>query len=260
MIRVEEQCGFQAEADERVRQSLEELLDLRRRGYRKAFKSCRKKFSEQSVHGLRVEIRRILSTLALLAAAVPHTRIVALESELRDRLKALSRLRDTQVQIDAIAEICKDTPQLKSFHAWLRRRERRLMKRLKGELAEARPRRTARRIGRLSRTLHEITDRTTGKVDLQARLIEATGRAFETVRARYRQVGPRDLAMIHRIRIAFKKFRYMVEALDGIIRITDRQLRAMQAYQKSMGEIQDVEVLLARLEKFAEKAEGRESF
>jgi len=65
--------------------------------------------------------------------------------------------------------------------------------------------------------------------------------------------------MIHRIRIAFKKFRYMVEALSGIMPgISDRQVRAMQAYQKSMGKIQDVEVLLARLEKFVKREDVTE--
>ena len=96
---------------------------------------------------------------------------------------------------------------------------------------------------------------------LEARLANATGRAFETVRARYRHVGRRNLAMIHQIRIAFKKFRYMVEALASIVPgISDRQLRAMQAYQQRLGKIQDVEVLLARLEKFAKKGELEESF
>ena len=254
MIRLEEQFGFRAEANEGGRQALKELLEVRSRAYRKAFKSCRKKFSEHSVHALRVEIRRILSALGLVAAAVPHETIVTLESELRDRLKALSRLRDTQVQIDSTANIVKDEPQLKPFHGWLRKRERRLIKRLKSELAEARPRRTARRIARLSCALRERTNRSNDRQDLRARLVGATGRAFETVLARYRQAGPRDLAMIHRIRIAFKKFRYMVEALSGIMPgISDRQVRAMQAYQKSMGKIQDVEVLLARLEKFVKR-------
>src|SRR5438876_5883084 len=157
MILLEEQFVTGTEAADGVHQSLEELLDLRWRSYRKAFKRCRKKSSEKSVHGLRVEIRRILSTLALVAAAVPPQEARALECELKERLKALSRLRDTQVQIDAIAEMLEDAPELKEFHEWLRCRERRLIKRLKGELAEARTNKAARRIERLTGAVREAS-------------------------------------------------------------------------------------------------------
>jgi CHAD domain-containing protein len=65
------------------------------------------------------------------------------------------------------------------------------------------------------------------------------------------QVDPQDSATIHQVRVAFKKFRYLVELLQPVLpRITVRQIEAMQDYQSLMGEIQDVETLQEALDEF----------
>ena len=54
------------------------------------------------------------------------------------------------------------------------------------------------------------------------------------------------------MRVAFKKFRYMVESLAPLRgRTTSKQLKAMNAFQGSMGDIQDAEVLLAYVQAYA---------
>ena len=63
---------------------LEGTLDKRWRRYRKAFDRCRKEFSEDSVHQLRVETRRLLALLDLLDS-------LATGAELRDCRRALKR-------------------------------------------------------------------------------------------------------------------------------------------------------------------------
>ena len=56
--------------------------------------------------------------------------------------------------------------------------------------------------------------------------------------------------------MAFKKFRYMVEALaEHLPGATQGRLAAMHHYQTMMGDIQDAEVLLAALDKFLRKQE-----
>ena len=259
MILLEEQLVPPNAAREDLYQVLQELLKLRWSSYRKALKRCRRKFSKKSVHALRVEIRRMQSTLALLGAALPHDLILPLECELRERIKALSRLRDTHIQIDAIAEMLDHEPKLKPFHAWLRRRERRLGKRLDRTLAEARTGPATRRALQMRRALHDRSEDGEREANLEAVLLGAAGRAFEDVIRHYRHVTPANVAAIHRMRVAFKRFRYMAEALAGVISgITERQLRAMQTYQSRMGQIQDAEVLLKRAEKFARKGKWDE--
>ena len=81
-------------------------------------------------------------------------------------------------------------------------------------------------------------------------------RAFVRTRQRWTQIRPQDAQTIHRTRVAFKKFRYMVEALgDFLPWLTDNHLAGMRHYQSMMGEIQDAEVLLRTLDKFLRKQE-----
>ena len=53
-----------------------------------------------------------------------------------------------------------------------------------------------------------------------------------------------DLGTIHQTRVAFKRFRYIVESLSpGLTGLTKRQLRTLAYYQRRMGIIQDLEVM-----------------
>ena len=261
MILLEENFVGHREAGNDLRESLERLLDLRWSCYRKALKQCRKKFSKKSVHELRVEIRRMQSTLALLEAVLPHDLILPLECELRNRIKALSRLRDTQVQMDTVAEMLDESPELESFHKWLKHRECRLAKRLERTLAEARMGQMTRRVSRLIRALRDLAENRHRRRNLDAMLTRATSHAFKSVAVYHRHLAPENVAAIHEMRVAFKRFRYMAEGLAKVLPgISERQLRAMQAYQSSMGEIQDVDVLIKRTEKLAKRGKLGEDF
>jgi len=63
---------------------------------------------------------------------------------------------------------------------------------------------------------------------------------------------PRGCPSIHRLRVAFKKFRYTVEVVQPLLdQMGKTELKALNAYQTAMGEIQDAEVLLASIRSFA---------
>jgi CHAD domain-containing protein len=87
-------------------------------------------------------------------------------------------------------------------------------------------------------------------------LLASVDRAFARTRQRWTRIRPQDAQTIHRTRVAFKQFRYMVEALaDFLPWLTNHHLAAMRHYQSMMGEIQDAEVLLRTLDKFLRKQE-----
>src|SRR5882672_1994775 len=88
--------------------SLESLLEKRWSNFRKTLRRCRKDFSERTVHALRVEIRRILSALALLEAVIQDKRIAQLRDGLKGLLKAFSRLRDIQVEMAFLKQAATD--------------------------------------------------------------------------------------------------------------------------------------------------------
>jgi CHAD domain-containing protein len=81
--------------------------------------------------------------------------------------------------------------------------------------------------------------------------LPAVDEAYARVIQRYERIDPAQPATIHRLRIAFKKFRYMVEPIHPILEgFPEDYLKRMHDYQTSMGEIQDMEAALQELSKF----------
>lgn len=76
----------------------------------------------------------------------------------------------------------------------------------------------------------------------------AMTRQFNRVCALQRRMDAAQPATIHRVRVAFKKYRYMAESLARMQPgVTRHRLHAMHAHQTRMGEIQDIEALLKRV-------------
>jgi len=72
--------------------------------------------------------------------------------------------------------------------------------------------------------------------------------AFLITRQRRNWVNPAQATSIHRVRVAFKAFRYMVEITHPILPdFPLEDLKTMHDYQSLMGEIQDVEVIMQAL-------------
>jgi CHAD domain-containing protein len=113
---------------------LERSLDERWRDYRKAFDRCHRKFSEDSVHQLRVETRRLLALLDLLDALVGVKELNALRRVLKALFDSSASLRDTQVQWLFVEKHRRRFPAVAPLSDVLARRERRLVKKLKKKL------------------------------------------------------------------------------------------------------------------------------
>jgi CHAD domain-containing protein len=94
--------------------------------YRKAFKRCQRDFSENSVHELRVETRRMLALGTLLRAMWRDDRLAEIERCLKSLFKRFSRLRDTHVELIFVEESQERFPELAKFHKALAKREVRL--------------------------------------------------------------------------------------------------------------------------------------
>jgi CHAD domain-containing protein len=221
------------------------------RDYRSDFARCRRKFSEKSVHRFRVESRRLLSTLSVLAAVTPGKPLKAAIRGVKKRLRYFARLRDTHVQLLAVEDLERKFPELEDFRRALAKREKRLTKRVARKLKHAGLRGVARPIKAVRRELRTLMrNRGRDEKDMGA-VTEALDETFNTVTKRLRAVDSTNPVTIHRTRIAFKKFRYMMEALQPLLRgVNDRVIKRMQEYQDRMGAIQDATVLRSSLEKF----------
>jgi CHAD domain-containing protein len=222
-------------------------------------KRCQKKSSEAAVHDLRVATRRLISMLDLLASIHPEGNLRKARRRLKRQLDMFGPLRDVQVQLLSIEKMLPLFPELQGFSAYLVQRERKLVQRLDAEVKRV-------RTGKVKKAIDVAAQQVEGLVDTPAKSREKLTTAIHTVEAAFNKVverklaiNPTDRATIHRMRVAFKKFRYMVESLAPMLdRVTSKQLKAMNAFQGSMGDIQDAEVLLTRATAFARKR-GMES-
>jgi CHAD domain-containing protein len=238
-----------------VRRKLAEVLQERWRAYRKQLKACRKEFTMSRVHRLRVQIRRLMSSLGLIEQVHPLPSAGKACRILKRHLAALSDLRDAHVQLNFVEakEALMPSPALRDY---LRRCERRLAKLARRKVKGFRTAKLGRCVCRLQRDLSE--GRRRRQVDLAFAVWQAMETAFDEVVRRRAAIDISDLRTIHRTRIAFKRFRYILEGSPlEELRPDVRQSLKMAACQRKMGHIQDTEVLLGVVGKFARKRKAR---
>jgi CHAD domain-containing protein len=234
---------------------LERSLDERWRKYRKAFDRCHRKFSEDSVHQLRVETRRLLALLDLLDALVGGKELSALRRVLKGFFDSFARLRDTQVQLSFVVKHRRRFSATVPFGDALARRENRLVKKLGKQLQRTGQKRTKRLASALRRRLDAALIGAGLRARGPAIILRHVDAAFARVAGLRRRIDPVQVETIHRTRVAFKKFRYLVELLQPLLPgVSRRQLSAMHAYQNLMGKIQDLEILQGTLDKYLGKA------
>ena len=220
-------------------------LKLMRRRYRKRLARCQEKFSETSVHDLRIETRRMLAMLDLLRALHFEDSLRKTRKVFKRRLDAFDELRDTQVQLLLLKPLWRRFPEAREFDLVLRRREKRLIGELGKEIKRMRQLRLERRLKALEKQLRKSA-RTPPPQEGKALATAALRESFGQVAALRLRVRRTNTETIHRLRVAFKRFRYMSESLQPLFPLlTPKRLREMQAYQTLMGDIQDIEVLIA---------------
>lgn len=224
------------------------------RGYRKKLKRCQRDFSEESVHLLRVQTRRLLSKVDLLSALLQGACLKKAERNLKKRLDEFDSLRDTQVQLLQVGEMLREYPELTALYQRLKGRERRFIKRLAKSIKRFKADKLAELMAALRKELAALFSDPMENTRQFLLVLSAVDVSHaEVVRLR-RQIDPVDTTTIHRVRVAFKRFRYMVESLRPVLSgVGRRQLQSMHDYQAMMGNIQDLEVLMAFLDKLAAK-------
>ena len=72
--------------------------------------------------------------------------------------------------------------------------------------------------------------------------------AEQRFRRRLRQLHRDDPRAFHRFRVALKKLRYVVELLNDLGQVEVEQARGFGEWQDRLGELQDIQVILARID------------
>lgn len=224
---------------------LEKTAKTRLRTLRNQAKLCRKQFSEEAVHDLRVAMRRLLALLDFLRFFVASPAVRKVRRSLKSHLDAFDALRDTQVMLLETGQRLSELPQIEPFHRYLQKNEKRLLRRAQKDIEDVDTTYT-KPIRAALKALQSVS----------ADVLSPVDDAYQTVLQRLSMVEAENAGTIHRVRIAFKRFRYSFEIVQPVLPDVPQDLPAqMHDYQTYMGEIQDVEVLLRALEEFASRAQ-----
>ena len=221
--------------------------------YRKQLRQCQRKVSERGVHDLRVETRRLLSLLHLLSPFLASGRLSKAETALKCHLDAFDDLRDIQVQLIAVRKLRKSFSAAQQFYRFLKKREARFCRSTRKHSRQLRCKPLSRCIAACRQDVRS-GQKHADSPNANTLLVGAVTRAFNTAKKFRKNIDRNDPHTIHCTRIAFKKFRYMVEALAGCLKWADKSLlEQMRQYQGMMGDIQDAHVLLLAFERFFRK-------
>ena len=224
---------------------LAKTLRKARHRYGKRLARCRRKLCKSAVHDLRVEMRRILVLLELLCRLGFFKSQNQLSKTVCKRLKAFGDLRDVQVERERLNPFWARFPQAIAFKTLLERREEKLTTKLNAKISEP-------KFACVNEDLKRVEKRICKSAAFQTVTLSkaraSLAAVFREVEALREQARGNDPASIHQMRVAFKRFRYLNELLQPVLRgITDPLLARMKDYQRSAGAVQDWEVLIGRL-------------
>ena len=203
--------------------------------------------SDEAVHDLRVAIRRVLAWIAVRTALLgPDRRLQEARSSLKRLMTPLGKLRDAHVKRDWIRNVVPegDEPSYRyavQVSSDVLRWEARVRKRLR------------------SRSTRGLRVPLPGGAGGPGSRIEAATLAPDILGRMERAVSKhRDAALdpahpeaLHRMRLAFKKYRYAAEVLLPLFpKATKGTARRLHAFQTLLGTIHDFDVILAEAQAF----------
>jgi len=215
--------------------------------YRRQFKAGRQEISEESIHDLRVAARRLLAQLSILRCLDVHPRVMKIQRFLKRQLDQLDQLRDAQVLLADTTQGMESLPQLAPFQAYLLARSSDLADAARKDLGASRPSDLEKRVKEIRR----VAKKHSKDKNLLDQLLRAVDQAHSKTGQMFGKLNANDPVTIHHVRIAFKKFRYMIETIQPLLRdYPEAHLDRMHDYQDAMGRVHDMSVFLDRLHEY----------
>lgn len=222
---------------------LQQAVRERSRVLRMEARRCRKQCSEESVHDLRVAMRRLLALIDYLAFFTRPPSLRKVQKEIKSHLDAFDALRDTQVMLLETNQRLAELPEIEPFHLHLLKSEKRLLRAAQKDIQNLGDSYAKVLKGALKAASASSYD-----------ALAPVDDAYQTVLHRLALIDAANTATVHRVRIAFKRFRYSVEVVKPLLStLPDDLMDRLHAYQTLMGEIQDMEVMLRAIDAFASR-------
>lgn len=231
---------------------LSRVLEERRRTFVLLLARCQRRATEPVIHDLRVVTRRLIAVMDLADSIVDHDGGRRERRALRKYLKGFNALRDVHVQLLAVRKMQRPFRSLGVYQNSLRMQERQLLRETGKHCAALKTETLNRRVQDLQNALMAIGAHPALAAAARVAILGTAAGAFARVAALRQSVAPDDPRTIHRLRVAFKEFRYLLEILGPLLPwVTPALRKAMNSFQTAMGEVQDNEVFLAAVNAYA---------
>lgn len=209
---------------------------------------CQKEFTEENVHDLRVSMRRLMAILILCRAVLPGLKTKNLKRELKVHLDNLDGLRDSQVMLLFLRKYFRGNVTADPLIAFLNMQETHLIRQVGYHVSLI----NSEQMTETVKTIRAFIEKSLTGTDVKGQILAAVDEAYAEVQWRRININPDDLTTVHGMRIAYKKFRYMIEIAEPLIpAMPATRPRTMQHYQSMMGDIQDMTVFLRFIDQFA---------
>jgi CHAD domain-containing protein len=212
--------------------------------------------SDEDIHDLRVAIRRVLAWIATRTALLgPDRRLREARSSLKALMIPLGKLRDAHVKRDWIRSVVPegDEPSYKysvQVASDVLRWEARVRERLGAQTTR-----------RLRVPLPKGAGGLGGRLEAAILAPDILGRLEREVSMHLSAaLDPAHPEALHRMRLAFKKYRYAAEVLLPLFpKATKKTSMRLHAFQTLLGTIHDCDVILAEAAAFRRDILGREA-
>ena len=211
--------------------------------------------SEEAIHDLRVSIRRVLAWIAVRSALLgPDRELPAARSSLKGLMSPLGKLRDAHVKRDLIRTILPKGDEPSFLYALLVAND---VLRWEEKVGRLLGRKRARGIRvPLPRTRSGRGSRPEASAQASRHLAKL-GRAVD--RHTKGALDPSNPDALHRMRLAFKKYRYAWELLEPLLpRAARNRAKRLRDFQTLLGTIHDCDVILADIAAFRRDILGLE--
>jgi CHAD domain-containing protein len=203
--------------------------------------------SDEAVHDLRVAIRRVLAWITVRTALLgPDRRLREARSSLKALMTPLGKLRDAHVKRDWIRNVVPEGDEPSYRYAV----------KVSGDVLRwefrARKYLGAPSTRRLRVPLPRGAGGLGGRLEAAILAPDILGRLEREVsKNRDAALDPAHPEALHRMRLAFKKYRYVAEVLLPLFpKATEETSKRLHAFQTLLGTIHDFDVILAEAHAF----------
>jgi CHAD domain-containing protein len=217
-------------------------FDQRREVFIARLKTCRDDFSEAAVHDVRVASRRLIAFVEVAQLLTGSEQPSRARRQLKDLIDGFDALRDTQAMQARLDDHAREEPTILALRERLLTQEQELLRKARRDARTFDTRKLKDRLKRLRAQVDKSVAKPAPGFDPFASVDEAFARVCRLdVAAR-----PEDTAGIHKVRLAFKKFRYRFEIVHTALPALPADYPArLHTYQTIVGRVQDAETFLA---------------